>query len=95
MHLRIRVVLFNISCQGTAKDFDSQQLHIDEWQREVFVVDDAKHVKPFRAEDSELLVLMVYPVELFLEVQELLDTVIFNNLPRSESESDGDLEHSA
>ena len=88
-------MLFNISCQSTAKDFDSQPLHIDDWQREILVVDDAKQVKPFRAEDSELLVLVVYPVELFLEVQELLDTVISKDLAQFESVSHGDLEHSA
>ena len=32
---------------------------------------EGKHVEPFRAERSELLVLVVYPVEQFLGVQEL------------------------
>ena len=41
--------------QGVA----SQPLNFDEWQRQIFLVDKAKHVEPFRAEDSELLVLDV------------------------------------
>ena len=50
----------------------SQPLHTDEWQREIILVDDAKHVEPFRADRSELLVLVALPIEQFLEVQELL-----------------------
>ena len=36
----------------------SQPLHTGEWQREIILVDDAKHVEPFRADRSELLVLV-------------------------------------
>ena len=81
----------------------SQPLHTDEWQREVILVDDAEHVEPFRADRSELLVLVALPIEQFLEVQELLvdpegmycDTVTAKGLLLSETVSDGDLEHTA
>ena len=63
---------------------------------------DAKHVETFRAEHSELLVLVVYPVEQFLAVQELqvnLEVLGYCNcqgftLP-AETVSNGDLEPSA
>ena len=83
------------------QDFASQPLRIDEWQREV---DEARHVEPFRAEHSELRVLLVQPIEQFLEVHELqlhLEKCVtgFCNCkgftPRSELASDGYLEHSA
>ena len=41
------------------QDEASQPLHVDEWQREIILVDEAKHVEPFRAEHSELLVVEV------------------------------------
>ena len=53
------------------QDFASQPLHIDEQHREIFFVDETKHVEQFRAEHSELPVVVGSPVEQFLEVQEL------------------------
>ena len=50
----------------------SQQLHVDEWQREILLVDKVKHVEPFRAEHSTLLAFVEQPIKQFLEVQEVL-----------------------
>ena len=57
------------------QDVASQPLHIDEQHREIFFVDETKHVEQFRAEHSERLVVVGYPVEQFLEVQELQVTL--------------------
>ena len=54
-------------CQG----FASRPLHIDEQQQQIVLVDGTGHVEAFRADRSELLVLVVSPIEQFLEVQEL------------------------
>ena len=42
--------LFPVTC--------AQPLHIDEWQWEILLVDEAMHVEAFRPEHSELLVLV-------------------------------------
>ena len=40
-------------------------------KQEILLVDAAEHIEPFRADHSELLVLVVSQIEQFLEVQEL------------------------
>ena len=35
--------------------FATQQLHIDEWQHEIFLVDGLERVEPFRADHAWLL----------------------------------------
>ena len=65
---------------------------------------EAKHVEPVRAVHSQHLVLVVNPIEQFLEVQELLvkpegtcwGTAVAKDLHLSETVSDGNIdEHSA
>ena len=76
---------------------------VDEWQQEIHLVDEAKFVEPFRADHSELLVILVFPIEQFLEVQEMLEnlegmywgTPIAKDVPQSGWALDGDLEHSS
>ena len=61
------------------------------------------HGEPLRADHSELLVLVVKPIEEFLEVHGLQvnregmywDTPVTKDLNRCDSVSDGDLERSA
>ena len=71
MHVHVIIVGLAMSCQNTDKIFLSQPLHIDEWQQEILLVDREGHVEPFRADRSDLLVLVVQSIEPFLEVQEL------------------------
>ena len=60
-------------------------------------------VEPFRTDRSELLVLVVWPIEQFLDIQGLLvnledmyrHTIIAKDLRLPDLVSDGDLEHSA
>ena len=55
----------DVSCEWVSclqQDFASQPLHIDEWLREIHLVDEAKHTAPFRAEHSKLLVLVLWAV---------------------------------
>ena len=108
--LRVRAVEFaHYSCRlhcflpRHGQDFASQRLHIDEQHREIFFVDETKHVEQFRAEHSELLVVVGYPVEQCLEVQELqvnLEGMYLGNcncqgFTQPGSVSDGDLAYSA
>ena len=74
-----------------------------DWQREILHVDVVEPVEPFRADHSELLVLVGCPTEQFLRVQELLinpegtqrDTVIAEDLLLSDFVSVRDCEHCA
>ena len=72
MQLHMKVVRFTASCQSTDKILPRSRLILmNEWQREILHVVEEKHVEPFRAEHSELLVLAV-KLNSFFEVQELL-----------------------
>ena len=71
LHLHVMIVCFAISCQRIDKASASQPLHFGEWQQEILPFDGVAHVEPFRADRTELLVLVVQPLEPRLEVQEL------------------------
>ena len=75
-----------------------QSLHTDEQQQEILLVDGAEHVEPFRADRTQLLVLVVQPVEKLLEVEELqvrVKTVIAKDSHRSGLVSVGNCSHFA
>ena len=59
LDLHVIIVCLALLLPKYRQYFAAQPLRIDEWQQEIILVDGAGHVEPFRADRSELLVLVV------------------------------------
>ena len=71
LHLHIIIVCFTISCQFIDKVLLRSRFILMSGSKNFSSLDGREHVEAFRADHSELLVLVVFPIEQFLGVQEL------------------------